>query len=142
MKIVLGSDVDGMPLKNYIKEYLTNEKYEVLDVSETPAEDFVDSSLAVANEVVKSKENFGIAFDGYGAGSFMAAVKVKGNIVAEVSDERTAYMTREHNDAHMITLGSLIVGKELAKNIVHEFLSADYAGGRHQIRVDMLNKMA
>ena len=84
----------------------------------------------------------GIAFDGYGAGSFMVATKVKGMVAAEVSDERSAYMTREHNNARMITIGAEIVGEELAKNIVKEFLAAHYDGGRHQIRVDMLNKMA
>ena len=91
------------------------------------------------------KENegsMGIAFDGYGAGSFMVATKVKGMVAAEVSDERSAYMTREHNNARMITIGAEIVGEELAKNIVKEFLAAHYDGGRHQIRVDMLNKMA
>ena len=61
---------------------------------------------------------------------------------AEVSDERSAYMTREHNNSRMITIGSKIVGEEIAWNIVKEFLSAKYDGGRHQIRVDMLNKMA
>ena len=72
----------------------------------------------------------------------MAATKVKGMVVAEVSDERTAYMTREHNNARMITLGAKIVGEELATNIVRDFLNGKYAAGRHQIRVDMLNKMA
>lgn len=72
----------------------------------------------------------------------MTATKVKGMVAAEVSDERSAYMTREHNNARMITIGSEIVGEGLAKNIVKEFLAADYDGGRHQIRVDMLNKMA
>ena len=51
-------------------------------------------------------------------------------------------MTREHNNSSIITIGSKIVGSELALNIVKEFLEASYDGGRHQIRVDMLNKMA
>ena len=83
----------------------------------------------------------GLVFDGYGAGSFMTAAKIKGMIVAEVSDERSAYMTRGHNNARMITIGSKIVGTEIAKNIVEGFLNGKYDGGRHQIRVDMLNKM-
>ena len=72
----------------------------------------------------------------------MVATKIKGIIAAEVSDERSAYMTREHNNSSIITIGSKIVGSELALNIVKEFLQASYDGGRHQIRVDMLNKMA
>lgn len=141
-KIIIGSDKDGMRLKNFIKEYLLSEMFDVEDVSETPAEDFVESTVAVARAVDASKGSLGIAFDAYGAGSFMVASKLKGMIAAVVSDERSAYMTREHNNSRIITLGSKIVGDELARSIVKEFLQADYAGGRHQIRVDMLNKMA
>ena len=71
----------------------------------------------------------------------MVATKIKGMVAAEVSDERSAYMTRGHNNSRIITIGSKIVGTEVAKNIVKGFLTAGYDGGRHQIRVDMLNKM-
>lgn len=90
----------------------------------------------------EDESNLGIMVDAYGAGSFMVATKVKGMIAAEVSDERSAYMTRGHNNARMITMGSEIVGDELAINIVNAFVTGKYDGGRHQIRVDMLNKMA
>ncbi|MBO0482565.1 galactose-6-phosphate isomerase subunit LacA [Candidatus Enterococcus courvalinii] len=142
MKIIIGSDKQGMKLKEPIKEYLLKEGFEVVDKSETASTDFIESTLAVATEVLAEEGSLGIAFDGYGAGSFMTATKVKGMVAAEVSDERSAYMTREHNNARMITIGSEIVGEGLAKNIVKEFLAAGYDGGRHQIRVDMLNKMA
>ncbi|WP_430596549.1 galactose-6-phosphate isomerase subunit LacA [Enterococcus sp. DIV0175] len=142
MKIVIGSDEQGMKLKEPIKEYLLKKGFEVVDKSETASTDFIESTLAVATDVLAEEGSLGIAFDGYGAGSFMTATKVKGMVAAEVSDERSAYMTREHNNARMITIGSKIVGEGLAKNIVKEFLAADYDGGRHQIRVDMLNKMA
>ena len=142
MKIVIGSDEQGMKLKEPIKEYLLKKGFEVVDKSETASTDFIESTLAVATDVLAEEGSLGIAFDGYGAGSFMTATKVKGMVAAEVSDERSAYMTREQNNARMITIGSEIVGEGLAKNIVKEFLAADYDGGRHQIRVDMLNKMA
>lgn len=142
MRVVLGSDQDGMELKNYIKEKLIQEGHEIVDKNEEAAKDFIESTLAVAQDLLKNKQSLGIVFDGYGAGSFMAATKVKGIVAAEVSDERTAYMTREHNNSRMIALGAKIVGTELAINITREFLSADYDGGRHQVRVDMLNKMA
>lgn len=142
MKIIIGSDEQGMKLKEPIKEYLLKKGFEVVDKSETASTDFIESTLAVATDVLAEEGSLGIAFDGYGAGSFMTATKVKGMVAAEVSDERSAYMTREHNNARMITIGSEIVGEGLAKNIVKEFLAADYDGGRHQIRVDMLNKMA
>lgn len=113
----------------------------MIDVTEGKDLDFVDSTLAVIHEVQKNDENLGIAIDAYGAGSFMVATKVKGMIAAEVSDERSAYMTRGHNNARMITMGAQIVGDTLAQNVAKEFVNGHYDGGRHQIRVDMLNKM-
>lgn len=142
MRVVIGSDSDGMGLKELIKADLINKGFMVVDKSETASEDFVEATLAIANDLNENEGSLGIAVDGYGAGSFITAVKVKGMVAAEVSDERSAYMTREHNNSRMITLGSKIVGDELALNIVREFLQANYDGGRHQIRVDMLNKMA
>ena len=141
MTIIIGSDVDGKRLKDLIKVYLKENDFEVLDVTEGKDLDFVDSTVSVAREVQKSDDNLGIAIDAYGAGSFIVATKVKGMIAAEVSDERSAYMTRGHNNSKMITLGSEIVGDTLAKNVVKGFVNGHYDGGRHQIRVDMLNKM-
>ena len=141
MTIIIGSDVDGKRLKDLIKVYLKENDVEVLDVTEGKDLDFVDSTVSVAREVQKSDDNLGIAIDAYGAGSFIVATKIKGMIAAEVSDERSAYMTRGHNNSKMITLGSEIVGDTLAKNVVKGFVNGHYDGGRHQIRVDMLNKM-
>ncbi|MBC3086745.1 galactose-6-phosphate isomerase subunit LacA [Staphylococcus capitis] len=141
MTIIIGSDVDGKRLKDLIKVYLKENDFEVLDVTEGKDLDFVDSTVSVAREVQKSDDNLGIAIDAYGAGSFIVATKIKGMIAAEVSDERSAYMTRGHNNSKMITLGSEIVGDTLAKNVVKGFVKGHYDGGRHQIRVDMLNKM-
>ncbi|BBD89404.1 MULTISPECIES: galactose-6-phosphate isomerase subunit LacA [Staphylococcus] len=141
MTIIIGSDVDGKRLKDLIKVYLKENDFEVLDVTEGKELDFVDSTVSVAREVQKSDDNLGIAIDAYGAGSFIVATKIKGMIAAEVSDERSAYMTRGHNNSKMITLGSEIVGDTLAKNVVKGFVNGHYDGGRHQIRVDMLNKM-
>ena len=103
---------------------------------------FVVSVPAVAKDLLEHKDSQGFAFDKYGVGSYMAAVKIKGMVVANISDERSAYMTREHNGSRMVTMGPGVVGTEVAKKIAREFLRAQYAGGRHQIRVDMLNKMA
>ena len=139
MKVILGSDVDGNVLKDYIKNYLLENGYDVIDKSEN--KDFVETTYAVAQTVLADDDSLGIVFDAYGAGSFMVATKIKGMVAAEVSDERSAYMTRGHNNSRIITIGSKIVGTEVAKNIVKGFLTAGYDGGRHQIRVDMLNKM-
>ncbi len=142
MRVVIASDADGMSMKESIKEMLIADGHEVVDYSETPAADFVDSATAVAKDLLEHKDSQGFAFDKYGVGSYMAAVKIKGMVVANISDERSAYMTREHNGSRMVTMGPGVVGTEVAKKIAREFLRAQYAGGRHQIRVDMLNKMA
>lgn len=141
MAIVLGADKAGNRLKELVKGYLQEKGFEVLDVSDASQEDFVDVTLAVAKEVNAADGNLGIVIDAYGAGPFMVATKVKGMIAAEVSDERSAYMTRAHNNSRIITMGAEIVGDELAKNIVKGFVEGHYDGGRHQVRVDMLNKM-
>lgn len=141
MKVILGADKDGFRLKEVIKEYLETENYDVLDVTEEPAETFLESADKIVQAMREDEEAQAIAIDKMGIGSFMAASKYKGVVVAEISDERSAYMTREHNNARMITLGSDLVADEMAKSITDEFLKADYDGGRHQVRVDMLNDL-
>ncbi|KTF20074.1 galactose-6-phosphate isomerase, partial [Streptococcus gordonii] len=140
MAIIIGADAAGNKLKDVVKDFLIGESFEVVDVTEE-GKDFVDVTLAVAAEVNKLEENLGIVIDAYGAGPFMVATKIKGMVAAEVSDERSAYMTRGHNNSRMITMGAEIVGEGLAKNIAKGFVNGKYDGGRHQIRVDMLNKM-
>ena len=140
MTIVVGADLKGTRLKDVVKNFLVEEGFEVIDVTKD-GQDFVDVTLAVASEVNKDEQNLGIVIDAYGAGPFMVATKIKGMVAAEVSDERSAYMTRGHNNSRMITVGAEIVGDELAKNIAKGFVNGKYDGGRHQIRVDMLNKM-
>lgn len=142
MRVVLGSDAAGMELKELVAAHLVELGHEVVDLSPEPAADFVDSATAVAHDLLEHDGSQGFAFDGYGVGSYMAATRVKGMVAANISDERSAYMTREHNNARMVCMGPKVVGPELALRIVEEFLAADYAAGRHQIRVDMLNKMA
>ena len=140
MSVIIGADAAGIRLKEVVKEYLEAEGFQVVDVTEE-GQDFVDVTLAVAKEVKQAEDNLGTVIDAYGAGPFMVATKIKGMVAAEVSDERSAYMTRGHNNSRMITMGAQIVGDQLAKNIAKGFVNGKYDGGRHQIRVDMLNKM-
>ena len=140
MSVIIGADAAGIRLKEVVKECLESEGFQVVDVTEE-GQDFVDVTLAVAKEVKQAEDNLGIVIDAYGAGPFMVATKIKGMVAAEVSDERSAYMTRGHNNSRMITMGAQIVGDQLAKNIAKGFVNGKYDGGRHQIRVDMLNKM-
>lgn len=142
MRVVIGSDAEGMSLKRIVGDYLAELGHEVIDLTPEPAADLVDSTLAVARDLLAHPESLGFAFDRFGDGSYMAACKVKGMVACECSDERSAFMTRQHNNARLITMGSAVTGEEIARGIVREFLAEPYAGGRHQIRVDMLNAMA
>ena len=122
MAIIIGADAAGSKLKDVVKDFLVGENFEVVDVTKE-GQDFVDVTLAVAAEVNKQEENLGIVIDAYGAGPFMVATKIKGMVAAEVSDERSAYMTRGHNNSRMITMGAEIVGEGLAKNIAKGFVN-------------------
>lgn len=124
MAIVVGADLKGTRLKDVVKNFLVEEGFEVIDVTKD-GQDFVDVTLAVASEVNKDEQNLGIVIDAYGAGPFMVATKIKGMVAAEVSDERSAYMTRGHNNARMITVGAEIVGDELVKNIAKAFVNGN-----------------
>ena len=141
MKVALGADKKGNQLKEVIKADLEKQGIEIIDAHPEGAEDFVDSSLSVAHAVLDNKADRGIMIDEYGVGSFMASNKLKGMITANVSDENSARMTREHNGAKAISLGSGIVGETLALKLANIYVQADYAAGRHQVRVDMMNKM-
>lgn len=141
MKIALGSDKKGFELKEIIKSYLQEQKYTVIDTTQEPSEDFIESSKLVSKAVLEGKADRGIMFDEFGAGSFMASNKIKGMITANVTEERTAHMTTEHNGAKAIAIGAGVVGVAVAKSIVDSYLGIEYAGGRHQVRVDMLEKM-
>lgn len=141
MDVVIGSDKDGFELKEKVKQYLQDHNYNVIDVSEKPAEDFVESSLAVTKKVLDSGIKKAVMFDEYGVGSAMASNKVKGMVTANVNEEHTAHMTAMHNGAKAIALGSGIVAEKLAYNIVQHYLDTEYAGGRHVVRLDMLEKM-
>lgn len=141
MKVYLSADQEGFALKEVIKTYLQENDFSVVDLAETAAADFVESANNLVEKISNDDTGVGILIDAYGAGSFMAANKHKGIVVAEISEEWSATMTRRHNNARIISLGSELVGEGLAKSITKAFVESDYDGGRHQIRVDMLNAM-
>lgn len=139
MTIIVGSDKENTRLKNSIVDYLIQNEIEVMTLESD--EDFVDATLHVSRNLKDGSDDLGIVVDSYGVGSFMVASKLKGMVAAVVTDERTAYMTRGHNNSRMISIGSEVVGTTLAHHIALGFAQGKYDGGRHQIRVDMLNAM-
>ncbi len=142
MRIVISSDKKGLELKNKVLSYLLKEGFPVEDLTPEGDEDFFSASLKVTKAVLEDpSSNKGIIIDEFGVGPFMTADKFKYIICAELNDEHSAKMTRDHNNANVITMGSGIVGDVVACRIALRFCVAEYSGGRHQIRVDMLNKM-
>jgi galactose-6-phosphate isomerase len=142
MKVIIASDYKSIEFKNNLKDYLLSEGYDVVDKTENKEVSFVESAGAVAKAILNNEGDRGIAIDEYGTGSFNIAVKHKGIVCAQVADEHSAKMTRDHNNTSVITIGSKVTSLEIAKRIAVKFIESEYSGGRHQIRVDMLNKMA
>lgn len=142
MKVYISSDKEGIALKDALCEELERLGYDYLDLTEEDF-DFVDSSEAVCKKLYEDEDpaSVGVCIDRHGAGSYIACSKHKGLVAAEVSEERSALMTKRHNGARILVMGSGIVGEDLAKSCLRSFLSHGYDGGRHQIRIDMLNKM-
>jgi ribose 5-phosphate isomerase B len=141
MKIVIGNDHSGYRIKCEMKDYLASKGYEVLDVG-TDSEascDYPVYGKAVAETVASGKADRGIAICGTGAGIGIAANKVRGIRAVICSEPYTAKLARQHNDANVLCFGARVVGSELAKMIVDEFLDATFeGGGRHQRRIDMI----
>lgn len=141
MNIIITADKAGVELKNTLTAYLKEEGYEPLDPNPNGFANPVEAATATAKMMEDEEADRAIIIDRYGAGSFMALNKYKHMICAEVSDEHSAKMTRDHNNANAIAVGSGIVGVDLAKRIAKDFAKSEFSGGRHQIRVDMLHRM-
>lgn len=137
MQIAIGSDHAGFELKQVIIPYLEFLKYEVKDVGPDTSEescDYPDFADKVCKDVLESK-GLGILVCGTGIGMSMAANKVKGIRAALCTSEFQGRMTRQHNDANVLCLGSRVTGQGLALAIVKEFLDAEFEGGRHLARI-------
>ncbi|MBS4803535.1 MAG: galactose-6-phosphate isomerase subunit LacA [Clostridium sp.] len=142
MKIIISADYKSKDFKDSIKLYLIENGYEVIDKSQGKDLDFYESSNLVAEAILNHEGDKGIVIDEYGTGSFNVCTKHKGIICAQVEDEHSAKMTRDHNNTSIIAIGAKVTSIEIAKKIAENFILSNYSGGRHQIRIDMLNKMA
>jgi ribose 5-phosphate isomerase B len=138
--VALGADHGGYPMKEDLKGYLSELGYEVVDcgTQSTTAVDYPDFAYAVARLVSEGHAWRGIVVDGAGIGSCMAANKVPGVRAANCYDHATAVNSREHNDANVLTLGGVLLGVNLARQIVKVWLETDFGGGRHARRVDKI----
>ena len=138
--VALGCDHGGLAMKEDLKSYLTELNFEVVDCGthDTASVDYPDLAYAVAKLVADGKAFRGIIVDGAGIGSCMAANKVPGVRAAMCYDHATAVNSREHNDANVLTLGGMLLGRNLARAILKTWLETDFGGGRHARRVDKI----
>ena len=140
MRIALGSDHAGAELKAQIKQALDDRHIECLDFgpsTDSPV-DYPDYALRVSESVASGQCDQGILICGTGIGMAMAANKVPGIRAAQVTDRDGAHLSREHNDANILTLGARTTSVGSALEIVDAFLETPFGGGRHQRRVDKI----
>lgn len=143
MRISIGADHGGRRLKDQVKEMLMQMDIDVDDVGshDDQSVDYPDYAKVVAHKVKDGRSDLGILVCGTGIGMSIAANKVAGIRCAVVSDEFSARMSREHNQANMLALGERVVGPDLAKSIVKAWLSAEFAGDRHARRVKKIAQL-
>jgi ribose 5-phosphate isomerase B len=141
MKIGIGSDHGGYELKEVVKDYLEKQGIDVVDYGTNSKDsvDYPDYGKSVAEAVVSKEVDRGIVICGTGIGISIAANKVKGIRCALCGDTYSARMSREHNDANMLSLGARVLGVDLALEIVGTWLKSEFQGGRHEKRVNKIS---
>ena len=135
--IFISSDHAGFKLKEIIKNYLTNKKIKFMDLGpfDDSRVDYPDYAHKVARKVKVNKSNVGILVCGSGTGMNIVANKHKNVRAAQCFNLKSTKLSRLHNDANIITLGSRLISKKNALKFVSVFLNTKFDGGRHLKRV-------
>ena len=142
-KLVTGNDHVAVEMKNELKKYLEEKGYEVINVGTDSPESFPYpvSGYKAAKMVASGEVDGGILICGTGVGISLAANKVKGIRCCVCSEPYSAKLSKQHNNSNMIAFGARVIGIEMAKMIVDEWLGAEFQGGRHATRVDMITEI-
>lgn len=140
MKLAIGNDHVAIEMKKEIRTWLESRGIEVTDVGTDSPErfDYPISGYKVARLVADGAVDGGVLICGTGVGISLAANKVRGIRACVCSDPYTARLSKQHNNTNIIAFGARVIGVETAKMIVDEWLGAEYEGGRHQVRLDMI----
>ena len=143
MKIAIGADHAGVALKDQLKEALTSHGVELEDfgTKSTESVDYPDFAALVARRVASGEFDRGILFCGSGIGMAIAANKIPGIRAAQITDEESARLGREHNDMNVLAIAGRQTDPETARRIIDIFLNTPFAGGRHQNRVDKITAL-
>ena len=139
--IAIASDHAGVALKASVKEMLIEFASEVVDLGTHGGDsvDYPDYADAVANEVLSGRAMFGVAICGSGIGVSIAANRHKGIRAALCTDGLTASLSRRHNDANVLCLGARLIGVEVARDCIKQFLTTAFEGGRHEKRLKKMD---
>ena len=140
MKIGIGNDHAAVDMKNEISEYLKEKGYEVVNYGTDSNEscDYPVYGEKVGEAVAHGDVDLGILICGTGVGISLAANKVEGIRAVVCSEPYTAKLSRQHNNTNILAFGARVIGIEMAKMIVDEWLAAEFLGGRHRKRVNMI----
>lgn len=143
MKIAIGADHAGFVLKEQLKQRLATEGHEVIDFGTRSADscDYPDYAQQVAREVSEGRSDRGILVCSTGIGMAMAANKVAGVRAAPAQSEDEVRLTREHNDANVLTIGARYLNEENASKLIAIFLATEFSGGRHARRVAKIGSL-
>lgn len=141
--LAIGSDHAGLSLKNHLLQWLEAQNIACKDygVFDTQSMDYPDIAKPVAEAVAKGTHQRGILICGSGIGINISANKVHGIRAAQCHDPVSAKLSRQHNDANILTLGDRIVTPLVAEAIVEAWLNTPFEGGRHQRRVDKIHTL-
>lgn len=141
MKVAIGSDHGGFSLKEVIVPFLKELGHEVLDVGchDEQSVDYPQFADTVCENVSSTNADLGILICGTGIGMSMAANKHKGIRAALCSEQYTAHMSREHNNANILCLGERVTGPGVAMEIVRTWLDTQFGGGRHLRRIELFS---
>lgn len=139
-RIVLSSDHAAIDLRKMIADHIVAKGYEAVDIGPMTPESthYPKHGEAAARQVASGDCTLGIILCGTGQGIMMSANRVDGIRCGVCSEAFSARMIREHNNANMLSIGARVVGQDLALHIVDAFLEAEFEGGRHATRVDMM----
>jgi ribose 5-phosphate isomerase B len=143
MKIALAADHAGFELKEKIRQHLASRGIAVDDLGTHSREsvDYPDYARVVGEEVARKRADCGILVCGSGIGMAIAANKMRGIRAANVRNEAEAQLSREHNDANVLTVGGRLLDESSALSIVDRWLNTAFAGGHHQRRLDKISQL-
>jgi ribose 5-phosphate isomerase B len=143
MRIALAADHAGYVLKDELARWLAEQGHEVNDLGTNGPEsvDYPGYGAKLARAVASGEAERGIAVCGSGIGISIAVNREPKCRCARVDDPLSAALAREHNDANVLAIGGRLIGADMAKACILAFLGTDFAGGRHQRRVDQLSQL-